>query len=174
MARNPGTSPEGKRRRLFDAFYRLTAREIMDPSLERAAFVPPHMPVLRTLGLFTRVDHAWVRESEDSGRRIASILLRRDVFRALAPPHASYTRFLKLRFHSLSHGAADCICCFTEGRVLHAVEPDTPCTEVLHLMEAKAVLYLPVLERGEIVGEIGSLQVVRALHRLQQETGAAP
>ncbi len=174
MPHIPGTIPEEKRRRLFDAFYHLTARQIMDSSLERSVFIPPHIPVLQTLELFTRVDHAWVREHEDSGRRIRSILLRRDVFRALAPPHVSYTRFLRLRFHSLPHGAADCICCFTEGRVLHVVGPDTPCSEVLHLMETKGVLYLPVMEGGEIVGEIGSLQVVRVLCRLQQETGATP
>ena len=174
MAHHPPLPHSPPDRELFEAFYRLRARQVMDPTLGRAAFLPPHAPVLGTLDLFARVDHAWILESEDSPRRIRSILLRRDLFRALAPTQASYSRFQKLRFHSLAHGAADCICCFTEGRVLHAVDPDTPCADVVHLMESKALLYLPVIERGEIVGEIGSLEIIQALRRLRENQGAPP
>jgi predicted transcriptional regulator len=38
-------------------------------------------------------------------------------------------------------------------------------------MESKGALYLPVVESGELVGEIGSLEVLRAVHRLYESMG---
>ncbi|GAB4250813.1 CBS domain-containing protein [Deferrisoma sp.] len=154
-------------RRLVEAFHDLPAREIMDPTFAAAAFLPPHMPVLDAIEVFLTVDHAWIVPNPPARSGLQSILLRRDLFRALEPAEASYSRFLKLRFRSLAHGAADCTCCFTEGRVVHRVAPDTPCGEVVHLMESKSVLWVPVVDGDELVGEIGSLQVIRALHRLR-------
>ncbi|GAB4262876.1 MAG: hypothetical protein Kow0092_13440 [Deferrisomatales bacterium] len=156
-------------RTLVQAFHALPAREIMDTSFAAAAFLPPHVPVLDALEVFLTVDHAWIVPDPPSREGLESILLRRDLFRALEPADASYSRFLKLRFRSLAHGAADCTCCFTEGRVVHRVGPDTPCGDVVHLMESKSILWVPVVGGDELVGEIGSLQVIRGLHRLRQE-----
>ncbi|WP_025321061.1 CBS domain-containing protein [Deferrisoma camini] len=166
----PSHDPEDIRR-LFEAFYALPARDVMDPTFRAAAFLPPHMPVLDAVEVFQSVDHAWI--VPDPARRfgVQSILLRRDLLRAMEPTHESYSKFLRLRFRSLAHGAADCTCCLVEGRVLHRVGPDTPCRDVVHLMESKGALWLPVIEGDELVGEIGSLQVIRALHRLRSGAG---
>lgn len=160
------------RKELYEAFYGLRAREIMNPNLRGMAFLPPHLPMEKLLDLFLETDHAWVRRAPDSGLRIQSIILRRDVLRALEPTHDSYSRFSTARFRSLAHGSADCICCLHEGRVLHAVAPDTTCLEVLRTMDAKGALYLPVLTEGALVGEIGSIDLLRAAHRTHATHGS--
>ncbi len=162
------------RRRVFHAFYRLPARQVMDPTLEKAAFIGLHTPVLEALGILAGVDHAWVVERPGEDRRVRSILLRRDLVRALQPAEDSYSRLVGARSRSLAHGAADCTCCFTEGRVLHGVGPEAPCRQVVHLMNATGALYIPVLEGNDLVGEIGSLQVIRALHRIHRELEILP
>lgn len=165
------STPPEARRAVYDAFFRLTARDLMTSVLDDEDFVPPHLPVEALLERFLVRDHAWVRVAPDSGRRVWSIVLRRDVFRALQPLQDSYTRFSAVRFQSLAQGSADCICCFHEGRVLHSVAPATGCAEVLRIMVSKGALYLPVMDSGELVGEIGSLGVLRAVYRLYQILG---
>jgi len=173
MDHAPSTSSPELRREVYEAFYRLTARDLMKRDVEAAAFVPPHMPVEQLFSLFLGTDHAWVRVAPDSGRKIGSVLLRRDLLQALEPTHDSYSRLSTARFRSLAHGSADCICCFHEGRVLHAVRPGTKCRDVLRLMESKGAIYLPVMEGDELVGEIGSVDLLRAAHHAYESHRAA-
>lgn len=161
------------RQRVFEEFYQRTAQEVMDESCASAAFLPPHCSISTALDALVTADHAWIHAEEDVDRRVESILIREDLLRALAPPHASYTRFSSSRAHSLAHGSADCVCRFTEGRVLHRVAPDTTCREILHLMEGKGARFLPVVEDSLLLGEIGAVQVLRTLRRLDaRETRA--
>lgn len=161
------------RRRVFQDFYALEARELMDPDVDRFTYLPLHLPMLEAIELFTRVDHAWVTaDTGTAAPKLESILLRADLLRAVQPAHPSYTRFRRARFLSLAHGAADCTCCFTAGRVLHRVPPHATCKEVVHLLEAKGASYIPVVEGDRFLGEIGPRQVMTALHRLhQRDTG---
>ncbi len=152
------------RRKVYERFYQLPARGIMNGDLERLVFLPPHVPVEELLDVFVEADHAWILAGGPGARRrVESILLRRDLLRALEPTHASYTRFSTARFRSLAHGSADCICCFHEGRVLHTVTPETTCREALRLMESKGASYLAVFEGGEMLGEIGATDLLRSL-----------
>jgi predicted transcriptional regulator len=155
------------RKRVFDRFYELPAREIMDTSFAHTAFVSPHCSVVESLEIFLKVDHAWVLGDPTTGREVTNIILRRDLLRTLEPTSASYSRFKRARFKSLAHGSADCTCCFTEGRVLHPIPPEMKCREIFHLMESKEALYLPVVEGGELVGEIGSIHLLLAIRRIQ-------
>lgn len=159
------------RRLVFEAFHNLPAARVMDRELAGAAFLPTHCPITEVLEAFLTADHAWVHDPRAPERRVTSIIVRQDLLRALEPTHSSYTRLRHLRFQSLAHGSADCVCCFTEGRVLHPVAPATPCREVLRLMERKDTQYVPVMEQGVLVGEIGAAQLVRAVLRLQAEHG---
>ena len=151
------------RKRVFEEFYQLTARQVMDPTFAAAAFLPAHCPISEVLDALVDADHAWVRAEGTDNHRITSIILRRDLLQALEPPRPSYTRISRVRFHSLAHGSADCACRFTEGRVLHEVAPETPCRDVLHTMERKGAVYLPVVEDGILIGEIGAEHLVRAI-----------
>ena len=161
------------RRKVYESFYRLPARAIMNRDLERLVFLPPHVPVEELLDVFVEADHAWIlARPPGSRRRVESILLRRDLLRGLEPTHASYSRFSAARFRSLAHGSADCICCFHEGRVLHTVTPETTCREALRLMESKGASYLSVLEAGEMVGEIGATDLLRSLAAAYRAEGA--
>lgn len=159
------------RRRLLDSFHGLEAGAIMRRDLRTILLVPPHLPVADLLDAFRTMDHAWVRLKPDSGRRIRSIVTRRDLLRSLLPTRGSYTSYAAARLGSLAHGSADCICRFHEGRVLHAVAPSTRCDEALRVMEDKRLLYLPVLEGGELVGEIGEGDLLRAVHGFATEHG---
>jgi len=162
------------RQRVFEEFYQLPARQVMDTTFADAAFLPAHCDIAEVLDALVIADHAWVRAEDREDRRVNSIVLRQDLLRALEPPHASYTRFSSTRFRSLAHGSADCVCCFTEGRVLHSVAPDTPCRDVLHVMETKGVLYVPVVEDGLLIGELGALHLLQAVHALaSRETTAS-
>ncbi len=155
------------RQRVFEEFYQLPARQVMDTAFANAAFLPPHCDITVVLDALVIADHAWVHGEDREDRRVISIVLRQDLLRALEPPHASYTRFSRARFRSLAHGSADCVCCFTEGRVLHSVALDTPCRDVLHLMETKGIHYVPVVEDGLLIGEIGALHLLQAVHALK-------
>ena len=166
------TMQPAARRRLYEVFYGLRAGEVMNSDVAGMAFLPPHQPVEELLELFLETDHAWVRQAPDSGLKIESIILRRDILRALEPTQDSYSRFSTVRFRSLAHGSADCICCLYEGRVLHAVTPDATCLQVLRTMDNKGALYLPVLAEGELVGEIGSVDLLRAAHRTHATHGS--
>lgn len=155
------------RRERYEVLYRLTAREVMNADLGSMAFIPPHLPMDELLELLLGVDHAWVRLSPGAGRRVVSVVLRQDLLRALEPGHRSYSGLSAVRFRSLAHGSADCACCFHEGRVLHPVRPNAACREVLGLMARKGILYVPVVEGEELVGEIGAADVLRALRRVR-------
>lgn len=162
------------RQRVFEEFYQLTAREVMDATFARTAFLPPHCAISKALEALVTADHAWIHAENDVDRRVESILVREDLLRALGPPHASYTRFSSTRAHSLAHGSADCVCRFTEGRVLHRVAPDSTCREILRLMEGKGARYLPVVEDGLLIGEIGAIDVLRTMRRLDAREAQAP
>jgi len=174
MDHTPQAMHPDTRKRLYEAFYRLPARDVMNHDVEQMLFLPPHMPVEDLLKPFLGTDHAWVRRAPDSGRRIESIVLRKDLLRALEPTQRSYSSFSTARFQSLAHGSADCICCLHEGRILHAVSPDTPCLEVLRTMASKGALYLPVVDGQQLVGEIGAVDLLRAAHRTHAVHRSAP
>ena len=163
----------GTRQRVFEEFYQLPARQVMDTAFATATFLPPHCAITEVLDALVIADHAWVHAEDREDRRVSSIVLRHDLLRALEPPRSSYTRFSRARFRSLAHGSADCVCCFTEGRVLHSVAPETPCREVLHLMENKGALYVPVVEDDVLVGEIGAVHLLRAIHALKSREAEA-
>ncbi len=160
-----GPNPE-QRRAVFDAFYALPARRVMDPDVDAFAFVPPHLPVEDALDVLAGTDHAWVVDDPGRSQEVRSILLRRDLIRAIQPAGESYSRASRARHRSLAHGSADCTCCFTRDRVLHSVTPATPCQEVLRVIEAKGALVVPVVDDGRLVGEIGPAQLLEALRRL--------
>ncbi len=141
----------------------------MDRDLAETVFLPAHYPVRDVFETFLSVDHAWVLAEGGGPRRVSSILVPQDLLRALEPTQETYSRFNKMRFRSLAHGSADCICCFTEGRVLQRVTPDASCAEVLHTLESTGALHLPVLDGQEMVGEIGAAQIFRALQRIRGE-----
>jgi CBS domain-containing protein len=162
------------RQRVFEEFYRLPAREVMDTGLTRAAFLPPHCNIGAVLDAFVAADHVWIHADGAPERRVESIVVRQDLLRALEPPNDSYTRVSRARFRSLAHGSADCVCCFTEGRVLHRAAPDTPCRDILRLMESKGVQYVPVVEDDLLVGEIGASHLLRAIQELRSREAAAP
>ena len=153
------------RREAFDAFYALTASQIMDRRMDKTLFVALHTPIDKAVELLLDHDHAWVAEDLDAPRRVISILLREDLLSGLEPTQRSYSRFSRLRYKSLAHGSAECTCRFCEGRVLHTVAPDTSCLDLTHTMVSKSATYLPVMENGEMVGEIGQQHLIAALHR---------
>jgi CBS-domain-containing membrane protein len=169
----PGPWTLATRKRVFTVFYDLTARDLMDTEFRNAAFVGPHGPVIELLEMFLTVDHAWV-VAEGGERRVESIIVRQDLLPALAPTQASYSRLHRARFRSLAHGSADCFCCFAEGRILHRVPPDALCRDILHAMEDRGIQYVPVVDQGVLVGEIGSPHLLAAIYRLQKEHTGSP
>lgn len=162
------------RREAFDAFYQLTASQIMDRRLDNTAFLPLHTSIDKAVELLLEHDHAWMVEDVDAPRRVVSILLRQDILSGLEPTHRSYSRFSRLRYKSLAHGSAECTCRFCEGRVLHPIKPDTSCRDLMHTMVSKSAAYLPVMEDGELVGEIGQQHLIAALHRQFDLNPATP
>ncbi len=165
-----GPDPE-QRRRVFTAFYALPARDVMDPEVGAFAFVPPHLPIAGALDVLVGADHAWVVDAPGRSLAVRSVLLRQDLLRAILPAEGSYTRAARARHRSLAHGSADCICRFTRDRVLHTAAPETPCREVLRVVETKGALVIPVVDGGRIVGEIGAVQLLGALRQLLQARG---
>ena len=165
---------EQSRREAFEAFYALTAEKIMDRRLDPAGFLPMHTPIDRAVELLLQYDHAWIALDMSAPRRICSILLRNDLLGGLEPTHRSYSRISRLRYKSLAHGSAECTCRFCEDRVLHPVTPDTSCRDLLHVMVSKSVVWLPVMEGDELVGEIGQQHLLAALHRQFDRFPASP
>ena len=143
----------------MENLYRKKVREVMDSRVWDLPLLPKDADISSVLSVLTSRSHVWIVESKDS-KKIVGVITEHDIRDILAPkklPRYVFGRKfgLSLRYGTVQK-AEDIMC-----KNLIKCSSDETVEEALNKMIVGEVRRLPVVDDGNIIGEI-------TLHHLLQ------
>jgi len=143
----------------LEELYKKRVKEVMDDRIWDLPLLPRDADIPSVLSVLTSRSHVWIVESKDS-KKIAGVITEHDIRGVLAPKKLPRYVFGKKFGLSLRYGtvqkAEDIMC-----KNLITCSPDETVEEALNKMIVGEVRRLPVVDDGNIIGEI-------TLHHLLQ------
>jgi len=113
------------------------------------------------LSVMASRDHVWVVEKKNS-RKIVGVVTENDILRLLSPTILPKYVFGSKYGVSIEHGTAKKVEDIMCGQLIKC-EPDDKVGDVLRKMVNSGLRRLPVVEDGEIVGEITARYIIQIL-----------
>ena len=140
-------------------FADVCVRKVMNvetPLVEQSA------SLCRVARMLRRYSHLWIIAAKDS-RKVVGVITERDFVELLSPiPDRTYaTGMLKSR--SLHQGQVSTAADVMVSPVV-TCSPDTSVSEALETFREQHIRHLPVVENGEIVGELSLKGVIAAFY----------
>lgn len=134
----------------------LDEKQVFDlPLIEQEADIEKVFSVL------TGRDHVWVVKGRGS-KTVVGLITESDVLRLLAPPRLPKYTFGLRHGRSLLHGTVKTACDIMHKQLL-TCSPDDVVEEVLTRMVNAHLRRLPVIDKGEIMGEITTHYIIQVL-----------
>jgi len=148
---------------LLQKFYETAAEDIMDKRAGDIPVIDKDADLIDVLSILNVSDHVWVVESKGS-KKLVGIITEYDVLHILSPRKripsvgAPDKRSLPYRsFEEASHlMSRDPIKC----------EPNEKVGNILDKMMTRRIRRMPVVEEGDIIGEITLHHLIRKLYAL--------
>ncbi len=150
-----------KGKQLIPEFYEIPAEDIMDEEIWDLPLIEKDASIDRVLSILTESDHVWVVESKGS-KKLVGIITEHDILDVFSPrkevsyfglPNKKalhYETFEKAA-HIMSRNPIRC-------------RPDENVEDALNKMIDHRVRRIPVVENGEIIGEITLHHLIRKFY----------
>ena len=150
-----------KEKKLIPEFYEILAKDVMDKRIEHLPLIEKDASMECVLSILTGSDHVWVVESEGS-KKLVGIITEHDILDIFSPrkevsffglPNKKslhYETFEKAG-HIMSRNPIRC-------------SPDEKVEDALNKMIDHRVRRIPVVENGEIKGEITLHHLIRKFY----------
>ena len=148
---------------LLQKFYETAAEDIMDKRAGDIPIIDKDADLIDVLSILNVSDHVWVVESKGS-KKLVGIITEYDVLHILSPkkriPSVGAPDKRSLPYSSFEEAS------HLMSRDLIKCEPNEKVGTILDKMITRRIRRMPVVENGEIMGEITLHHLIRQLYAL--------
>lgn len=159
-------TPMKTKNRLITDFYELSVKDLMDKRIWDLPLIGESEDIYHVLSILGGRNHIWVVKAK-TNHELVGVITEHDVLSILAPKHLPSYVFGMPDIRSLKHGTAkqagDIMC----RKIIDCKSTDKIIDALLKMVKYR-LRRLPVLQEGNIIGELTLHQLIRKYYAATQ------